>query len=169
MADYIKLDADFVSKQIDRLMSEYALEFEGDDALREDMISGSTNLDEVVSRALDHAIEAETMAEAVKARLGFMTERKARYDRRAQAMRGLILEMMNKANLRSLPLPEASITVSAGRDSVVITDEASVPRQLGKSTWAPDKKAIGDQLKAGVDVPGAVIQTGKDTLRVSRT
>lgn len=168
MADFIKIDAEFVSKQIDRLMSEYAEEFEGDDALREDMLLGSTNIDEVISRALGHVFEAETMVEAIKTRLGFMGERKSRIERRAEGMRGLILALMTKANIRSLPLPEATITVSAGRVSVEVTDEASLPRQLGKSTWAPDKKAIGAQLIAGVDVPGAALKSGKDTLRVNR-
>ena len=161
MTSYIALDIAEVTRQIDRLIADYP-ELLEDEALREDMISGSTNLDQVVSRALDHALEAEAMAEAIKARMGFMGDRKARYDRRAEAMRSLILGVMKSANLPKIALPEASISISAGRDSVVITDETALPTQLGTTKWSPDKKAIAEQIKAGVDVPGADIQTGPE-------
>jgi len=165
--DYLKIDVGYLGQQIDRLIAAYP-ELQEDEALRADVLEGETALNEVVSRVLDHALEAESMAEAIKVRMGFMSERMGRYTRRAEAMRGLILELMTKANLRSLPLPEATIAVSAGRDSVIITDLSSVPRQLGTTSWAPDKKAIGKQLAAGVEVPGVEIKTGPDTLRVSR-
>lgn len=165
---FLTLDAQYVSKQIERLMSDYADAFEGDEALRHDMISGSTDIDQVVSRALDHALEAESMAEAIKGRMGFMSERMGRYVRRAEAMRGLILELMTKANLRSLPLPEATIAVSAGRDSVIITDLNALPQGTFKTERIADKTSIAAQIKAGSTVPGAETKIGQNTLRINR-
>lgn len=167
MADYIKLDADEVARQIDRLVAEWP-ELLEDEALRQDMIAGETDLDKVIARALDHMSEADTMVAAIAMRCAQQEERKGRHERRSTAMRSLILSLMQKANLPKIALPEASISISAGRESVVITDAASVPRQLGTSSWSPDKKAIAKQIAAGVDVPGAVMQKGPNTLRVSK-
>lgn len=168
MADYLKLSAQYVAQQIDRLMLTYADVMEDDEALREDMIAGETDLDKVVSRALDHMLEADGMVAMIKDRCNAMSERQGRYQRRSDAMRGLIKGLMEHANLRSLPLPEATISIGAGRESVVITDESALPTQLGTTKWTPDKKAIADQLKAGEVVPGAMLQTGDTSLTVRR-
>jgi len=165
--DYLKIDVGYLGQQIDRIIAAYP-ELQEDEALRADVLEGETELNEVVSRVLDHALEAESMAEAIKGRMGFMSERKARYDRRAEAMRGLIKDLMLTANLKSLALPEATVSIGAGRESVVITDESALPSQLGTTKWSPDKKAIADQLKAGEVVPGAELQTGEPSLTVRR-
>ena len=75
---------------------------------------------------------------------------------------------MQTANLKSLPLPEATISITNGRQSVVITDEDSVPSQLGTVKWTPDKTAIGNALKEGETVPGAKLQDGAPTLTIRR-
>jgi hypothetical protein len=165
--DYLKIDVAYLSQQIDRLIAAYP-ELQEDEALRADVLDGETELNEVISRALDHALEAESMAEAIKGRMGFMSERMARYAKRAEAMRGLILELMTKANLRSLPLPEATIAVSAGRDSVIITDLNALPQGTFKTERIADKTSIAAQIKAGSPVPGAETKAGADTLRISR-
>lgn len=167
MADYIKLDADEVTRQIDRLVAEFP-ELEADEALRADMLEGSTQINEVIARALDHMVEADIMVSAIAMRCAQQEERKGRYERRSTAMRSLILSLMQKANLPKIALPEASISISAGRESVVIIDADSVPRQLGTSSWSPDKKAIAKQIAQGETVPGAFMQRGPDTLRVSK-
>lgn len=165
---YLKLDAAYVAQQIDRLMLTYADVMEDDDALRADMIEGSTDLDRVVSRALDHMLEADMMVDAIDLRCAQQKERQGRFQRRSDAMRGLIKDLMEHANLRSLPLPEATVSIGAGRVSVVITDESALPTQLGTTKWTPDKKAIAEQLKAGEAVPGAMLQTGDTSLTVRR-
>ena len=165
---YIHLDAQYVAQQIERLMETYADVLEDDDALRHDMISGSTEIDQVVSRALDHMAEAEMVIAGIKDRASHLKAREARFQRRSDAMRSLILQLMTKANIRSLPLPEATITRSEGKFFVVINDESSLPRQLGTSTWAPDKRAISRQISAGETVPGASLEKGDDTLRISK-
>lgn len=167
MSNYIKLDAAEVARQIDALIASYP-ELSDDEALREDMIAGETDLDKVIARALDHMAESDMMVSAIAERCAHQKERKERYERRSTAMRSLILSLMQKANLPKIALPEASISISAARESVVISDEASVPRQLGTAKWAPDKKAIATQIAQGETVPGAFMLKGPDTLRVSK-
>jgi hypothetical protein len=169
MADtYLKLDAAYVAQQIDRLMLTYADVMEDDDALRADMIEGSTDLDKVVSRALDHMLEADGMVAMIKDRCNAMSERQGRYQRRSDAMRGLIKELMEHANLRSLPLPEATVSLANGRQTVVITSVDELPQGYVAYEPKPDKKAIGEALKAGEDIPGAMLQTGDTSLTVRR-
>lgn len=163
--DYIRLDVEEVKRQIDALLSAYP-EMAEDEALLADMIEGSTAIDKVVSRALDHVSEAQMMVAAIKEHCSHQQDRAAKFERRAEAMRGMIRELMLHANIKSLPLPLATVSIQNGRQSVQITDEDSVPRQLGTTSWKPDKKAISEQIGAGVDVPGAAVVTGQPTLSI---
>jgi len=166
-SDYIKMDAAAVASHIDALVARFP-ELAEDEALRADMIEGETALDQVIARALDHMSEADMMVDAIGERCSQQQERQGRYKRRSDAMRGLIKDLMLTANLKSLALPEATVSIGAGRDSVVITDESSLPSQLGTTMWSPDKKAIAEQLKSGEVVPGAELKTGEPSLTVRK-
>ena len=50
--------------------------------------------------------------------------------------------------------------------SVVIHDEKAIPTQLCKTTVTPDKAEIKKQLKAGVEIDGAYLFTGEQTISV---
>lgn len=167
MADYIKIDAEQVSRHIENLILRFP-ELADDEALREDMISGETDLDKVVERALDHMAEADMMVSAIKERCSVQQERQQRYQNRSDAMRSLIKDLMETANLRSLPLPEATVSLANGRQTVVITSVDELPQGYVAYEPKPDKKAIGDALKAGEDIPGAMLQTGDTSLTVRR-
>ena len=164
---YISLDAAQVKTHIESLYAKYP-DLETDEELREGVFLGETQIDQLVSRALDQMSEDGIMIDGIKSRVEALSERCKRFERRSDAMRSLIKDLMQTANLKSLPLPEATVALANGRQSVVIVDEDSVPRQLGTSTWRPDKTAIGAQLKAGEPVPGAELQTGEPTLTIRR-
>lgn len=167
MTDYIKLDADYIKAQIDALKALYP-ELEEDDALRADMIEGETEIDKVIARALDHMAEADMMVSAIADRCGQQKARSDRYERRSNAMRTLIKDLMETANLKSIALPEATVSLSNGRQSVVIEDAAQLPQGFVKYEPKPDKKAVGDALKAGEVVPGASLVVGETSLTVRR-
>lgn len=164
---YIKVDADQLKAHIEYLFAQYP-DLADDGDLRAGVLEGETLLDQVITRALDQMSEDGMMIDGIKARVEALSERSKRFERRSDAMRALIKGLMQTANLKSLPLPEATITLGNGRQSVVITDEAIIPSQLGTNTWRPDKTAIGNALKAGETVPGAVLETGPASLTIRR-
>lgn len=166
MADkYLTMDAAEVERHINALMAEYP-DLAQDEELRASMIEGETSLDKVIERALAQKMEADIMVSGIASLIESLSERSSRFERKSDAMRGLMKRLMMAGNLKSLPLPAASLSIQAGRQSVRITDEAAIPSQLTKITVTPDKTAIAAQLKAGTDVPGAELITGEPTLTV---
>lgn len=165
MADYLQLDAAAVGRHIDALLITYP-ELVEDEALRADMIEGETDLARVVSRALDHRQEAETMAEAIKSRETDLGERRGRYERRSEAMKSLIKSLMITAGQDKLTLPEATISLTKARETVSIIDIDALPQGTFTTVRQPDKKAIKSSIDAGADVPGAALVVGEPGLTV---
>lgn len=165
MADYLKLDVQTIERQINALMADYP-DLADDDALRADMIEGETDLLSVMGRVLSHQLEAGAMVDAMKSRKSDLGERISRYERRSDAMRALMLNLLSAADQAKITLPEATISLSKGRDAVEITDEAELPQGFVKIVRQPDKTAIGAALKAGETVPGAVLRAGDVSLTI---
>lgn len=165
MADYLAMDAATVARHVEALFTAFP-DLADDEALRADMVEGETDLHRVVSRALDHRIEARTMVKAMAERKSDLAERSARWQRREEAMDVLIKGLMDVAGLEKLILPEATISIGKARASVEITNEAELPQGFVKLIRQPDKTAIGDALKAGQDVPGATLAYGDESLTV---
>ncbi|MBB2819026.1 UNVERIFIED_ORG: seryl-tRNA synthetase [Rhizobium esperanzae] len=137
-----------------------------DAELRADTIEGQTNAYEVLGKLLAQEREANSMVAAIKKRADELDARKKRQERRQAAMRALMLRLLKAAGLPKVPLTEATISITKGRDSVEITDEAAVPARFLKVVKTPDKTAIGEALKAGKKVKGAQIKTGDDVISV---
>lgn len=62
---------------------------------------------------------------------------------------------------------QSEVRKEYGMSSAQISRICSGKRWSHLSERKPDKKAIGDQLKAGVDVPGARLVTGEDGVRIN--
>lgn len=90
--------------------------------------------------------------------------RKKRFSARVDRKREMLLSLMRLANLRKAELPEATISITAKPQSVMIVDEGALPDAFLRIKKEPDKKAISDALKAGEGVPGASLSNGGETL-----
>lgn len=165
MADYLAMDAATVTRHIEALFTEFP-ELEADEALRHDMVEGSTDLHRVVQRALDHKLEAKTMVKAMAERKSDLAERTARWQRRDDAMGVLIKGLLDVAGLEKLTLPEATISITRGRESVDVVDVDALPQGYFAVERKADKTAIGAALKAGETIPGAALKRGDDSITV---
>lgn len=163
--NYLRLDVTNLAVEIDALFAAYP-ELADDIELRQDMLDGETNINAVLERLLTVEREANSLMAAIKQRQDDLSARRQRAERRKDAMRSLMLKLLKAANLPKVPLTEATISVTKGRDSVEITDEAAVPARFLKVVKTPDKTAIGEALKAGKTVKGAALKTGEPTLSV---
>jgi hypothetical protein len=165
MPDYLKLDVQTIERQINALVEAYP-ELAEDEALRADMIEGETDLMSVMTRLLDHQQEAASMVDAMKSRKSDLGERISRYERRSDAMRSLMLNLLSAADQTKITLPEATISLTKGRDAVEIIDINALPQGFYSLERKADRTAIGAALKAGEVVPGAALRTGDATLTV---
>ena len=159
------VDAAYVKAEIGRLLSSHP-ELAEDDMLREDMIAGETDIETIVSRALDERREAETIAAAIKERETALASRRARFEKKADAMRSLIKSVMQAADLPKLTLPEATISLQSPRASVNVTDLEAIPQGYFRLKKEADKTALKKALEAGEEIPGAELALGDETLSI---
>jgi len=163
-------DIQRLREEIDTLVSEHG--FDPYDPEDQDIwasaIEGETSFEDVLNKLLDLRYKALADAEACKM---WITDLKAREDRhkfRAEGLTKAMEKVMRMANQKSFKTALATFTIRAGTQRVEIEDEAAIPTQLTttKTITSPDKKAIGEALKAGEIVPGAVLVTGPETLSI---
>lgn len=160
------LGADVASAlaEIHGLLADYP-EIADDPDLKADMLEGSTTAFDVLTRLVDIEREADSHARAAAARISDLGARKQRAERRKEAMRAFMLRIMQSAGIQKAPLVEATISVTKGRESVEIVDEAALPDALVRIERVPDKTLIKEALATGV-VAGARIKMGEPTLSV---
>lgn len=108
------------------------------------------------------------MAEGLNLYINDLTARRDRLSRGADGLKGLLLKLMSTANLPTLPLPEATVSVRAGNTSVSITDIDELPQGYFEieTKRVPLKDAIKASLEAKLKVPGAALVTGENILTI---
>lgn len=159
------LDVSFTARQIERLKEQYP-ELAEDAELLADTIAGETEFEPVIERVTDEFLDAVAMKEAIASRMSALRERGDRYDRKADAMKGLALGMMEAANVPKVSLPAATLSIRKGGTSVVIDDAAELPQGFVRYEPTPLNAEIKAALQAGDAIPGARLQTGADSLAI---
>lgn len=168
MSNHTYMQAEFLRRQIEQLMVAYP-ELTEDDQLMADTLEGETDFRAVMSKLVAMDREANAMAEAVKAQMSQMAERKARWTRKSEAMRSLMHKLMDAATARKLTLPEATISVRNVPPAVQITDENAVPDEYAVYERKIDKAALKKALQYGGSVSGATLGNGSETISIRWT
>lgn len=159
------MKAGFLKAEINRLMETYP-ELAEDETLRADMMEAETDLHTVIAKCLEQRQEAESMVGAIKERIVAMNERKARFQRKSDAMKDLMQSIMETADLPKVMLPEATLSILSGRVSVNVIDANELPQGYYAIERKPDKKAIKAAMEKGDQIPGAELVMGEDTLTI---
>jgi hypothetical protein len=99
---------------------------------------------QILHRLLRAAIHNADMAAAADARITEIEMRRERYKRRAEGMRTAAYQVMEALGKKREDLPEMTVTIRGGSQSVFIIDESLVPRQFIKEKVerSYDKAAI---------------------------
>ena len=160
-----RLDPKTIKHQINNLLAQYP-ELADDDQLRADTIEGSTGLDEALRSFVRKIGETECLAKAAGDYAKELNERKARLERRCEAYRALIFDLMQTAGLRKMELPEATLSVRNVPPKVIITDESLLPLAACKVISKPDITQIKGLLMDGRSCPGAVLGNGSEALSI---
>lgn len=165
MTGYVFKEASIVRNQIEALKSLYP-EIEEDIDLLADTIEGQTDLDGILSKLVDFVLDAESMAEAVKARKNEIAERQKRYERQGETGRKAIQQLMEAACQNKIVLPEATLSITSPREKVEIIDADALPQGFFKVERKPLSKEIFAALKSGERIPGADLRLGDAGLMV---
>lgn len=157
------LNAITVQQQIGNLLVSYP-ELEADDVLRMDMIAGSTEALEFLDMIVKQIEDTKALEEGVSARMKELSERKARFERREEALRALCYKIMQTGDIKKAELSIATLSIRNNPPKVMIHDEAALPSDCVRIKTEPDKTAIKNKLQAGETVPGAFLSNSEPSL-----
>lgn len=162
---YVLRDAQIVKNQIEALKAIYP-DLEEDADLLADTLEGQTDFDRVMEKLVAFVRDAETMAEASKARKDEIGDRQKRFERQAEAGRKIILALMEAAEQPKVTLAEATLSITKPREKLNIWSEEEIPQGYFQIIRKPDTKAITAALKAGNEIPGAELEPGSAGLMI---
>lgn len=146
-----------------------ALQDQGDPQLVLDMIEGETDLHEAAAVIYEETVDDIALAAGLKSMIDTLQERHSRIMRGIETKRNLILMAMERAEVKTIRTPLATLTVGATAPKAVVSDEAQIPAKFWKTADPTlDKAALNEALAAGEEVPGAQLSNGgvKLTIRV---
>lgn len=164
MNQYLKMDVDQLTRDIDQLVLEYP-ELADDEQLRKDMLEGETDLHSVIAKALEQSQRAGETVGGIADRQKDLAERKKRYSNKKDALRGWVFKIMQRADLPKLELPQATLSIRAGVQRVEYSGD-DIPVDFTKTEIKPDAMKIKTALKEGKTVVGAFLSNAQPTLSV---
>jgi len=130
-----------------------------------ELMASETDIQDRLVRILRAARHTEAQSKALSEIQAEMRERKARLDKKAESLRGVVLQALGELGLRKLEAPDFSASVGAPKTSVTITDEAALPDECCAFKRVPSKTAIAAALAEG-PVPGASMSNGTPSLTI---
>jgi hypothetical protein len=137
-----------------------------EDALR-DTLEGMTNLSEMLAEVLRSCLEDQSLATALRSRIGDMQERAGRFEERARKKRELVTSVMEQADLRKILAPDFTVSIRPSRPPLIIIDEEAIPADYWKPQPAKlDRQGLIGALSSGRDIPGAVLGNPSVTIAV---
>ncbi len=140
---------------------------DADEECLRDTLEGLTNLTDMLAEVLRSALEDQAFGSALRSRIGDMQTRLTRIEERARKKRDLVCSVMERADVRKLTEPDLTVSLRPSRAPLVVTDEEAIPEGYWKAQ-APklDRQGLIAALRAGRDVPGALLGNAPMTISV---
>ena len=134
-----------------------------DEVIADTLESLQYPLEQKATNVAMFARNLEATADAIKEAEGEMEKRRKALESRARQIRSYLLQNMVRAGISKIECPMFKLAVRDNPPAVVI--DGDVPAEFMRQPEPPppvaDKKAIGDALKAGLEVPGAHLSRGQ--------
>lgn len=121
---------------------------------------------EILSRLLAAEQWSSALAEGAKTLIADMDARRHRFLRHRETSRGVMFAVMEAMETVKEVFPHGTISISAGKPAVVITDEDSLDERFVTIKRVPNKTEIATALKDGEVVEGAVLSNSLPTLSI---
>ena len=158
---------DLTIAQIEAIKAHFGDALDDDERLWLDTLEGETDAHELIVKLLDRVEEAKARATALAEQIKDRSERRARFEAQERAARAAIMSVMRAAELRSLTLPQATLSVRDLAARLVIADAGAVPDDFTVIKRVPDSKAINDAFAEAADLPNWLTrEAGRSSLTV---
>ena len=159
-----------LNTSIKNLIAAYP-ELESDEVLRADMFDAETDINYVLSELLDRAAEARMMFDAIATRQKELASRKDRFAKHEENLRELISQIMETASLKSLKLPDATLSMTYRQPRLIVTDETQLTDEFKTviTTYKPNMEALNIAWdENGVTPRGTTLSNGTYSLTIRR-
>jgi len=139
-----------------------------DEDLRADMVEGETGFNEAVAAAIAEMDNALALSDGVGLLIERYAARRDRMKRRAERIRACIEQAMVMADLTTMRLPAATLTIKSVPPKPLIEDESAIPAEFWKP-GAPklDRAAVNAAAKDRA-IPGVTMTNGGASLQIRR-
>lgn len=129
---------------------------------------GESNLPELIAQIVREARHAEAMAQGLKALIAESKERMDRLAHKADKLRQVAHFALCEAGIKKIEQPDFTATRSAGRRSVIVTEENTdlIPDAYVRVKRDVDKTKIKQALEAGEDLSFAFLSNADEVLTV---
>ena len=145
-----------------RMMAE-----DNDEAAIGDLLTAPDgDVKDIIGRLIQAAQHASALADAAGSMIDSLTARRDRFKRRADTMRSTIFQIMDAMGERKIELPHGTASLSTGRQTALITDEAAIPDRFVKIVTERkiDKAELLAALKDGEVIEGATLTNSMPSL-----
>lgn len=115
-----------------------------DEQLAQDFFEGETNIHRVAARIWEQVARDTEILAGIKERKAAIAERQDRLERRVEVGKAAIGDVLRRAHLKKLELPEVTLSVRDGKPKLEIVDKEAVPPSFQRATYAPDKTMINE-------------------------
>lgn len=153
-----------------RAAADLLRELATDDAeLAHDMVEGETGLIEAISAAIAEIDQCEIIATGCKAKAEEIGKRRSRAEGRAERVRAMIERALLVAEIPTVTLPTATISVKRLPPRLIVDDESAIPAEF----WIAqppklDKSALNAAAKDR-EIPGTATTNGSVSLQIRRS
>lgn len=161
------LKADDIKYQINSVILVHP-ELAEDEILRADTIEGATDAFEFLAQTVKQIEDAQALLDGTHARIEELARRADRFDRRINALRDLVLRIMEMAGLnKKVELPCATLSRRNNPPKLLGEPAEPLPDHLLIIRKSPDRAAIKKEIESGGHVPGYVLLNGSVSLVMS--
>jgi hypothetical protein len=153
----------YVIAQEHRSMVERLMETQEDAAAIRDTIEAESYPLEVKAQNVAYAVRnLESLAAQIKDAEKQMADRRKSIENRAMHVKEYLKTAMEVAGVEKIDCPHFALSIKKNPPSVDIFEPGLIPAEYMKTPEppppAPDKTAIKEAIRAGVEVPGATLQ-----------
>ena len=138
-----------------------------DDDTLADTLDGETRLNEALAAVLRSREEDLGLAASLKTRIETMRARLDRFQDRADRKRNLVADVMARAEIKRLVMPDFTASLRTVPPGLVVEDESQVPEAF----WRPqppklDRAALSDALRRGEKIAGATLGDARRSITI---
>lgn len=167
MASYVVSKVGRELSGYQRLRDELSKGYDLDPATLLDTLEGETELHESLLVVYEEMLENGSLLSGLESTIEALQTRAGRLKKTNETLRNVILSAMDKADLKTVKGPLATLTARKGKPAAIIDEESEIPSTYFEPQPPKlDKKAIKTALDNGDTIPGAHLSNGGISLTI---